>query len=194
MSFFRPLYDKVLKLSGTRHAPHALAAVSFAESSVFPIPPDVLLLPMCMARPGRAYVLALICTVSSVLGAFVGYAIGALLLETVGQWLMAAYGWQEKLVEFQQAFQEWGVAIILAKGLTPIPFKLVTLASGVAHLPFLPFMLACVVTRGARFFLVAALAKHCGVRVQPFVEKYLTWVMLALLAAIVLGFWLVVGH
>ncbi len=191
MRLIRSAYDWALRQSEKRSARWILFFVAFAESSVFPLPPDALLLPMCLARREQALRLAAICTLGSVLGGLLGYAIGALLFETVGQWVVDTYHLQAGFEKFQQGFNEWGVWIILAKGLTPIPYKLVTIASGVAHFPLLPFILASIATRGLRFFIVAALIMKFGAPIQVFVEKYLTWVALGLLAMIVFGFWLV---
>lgn len=194
MSLIRTAYDWSLRQSEKPSARWILFAVAFAESSVFPLPPDALLLPMCIARRNDALRLAAICTLGSVLGGLLGYAIGALLFETVGQWVVTTYHLQAGFEKFQQGFNEWGVWIILAKGLTPIPYKLVTIASGVAHFPLLQFFLASIATRGLRFFVVAALIKKYGAPIQVFVEKYLTWVALSLLAMIAFGFWLVLHH
>ena len=127
---FKSLYDRLIALAESRHAPYALAAVAFAESSVFPIPPDVLLAPMALAQPRRAWFYALICTIASVLGGMLGYAIGALLFDTVGQWLIHFYGYADRMASLKEAYAKWGALIILFKGLTPIPFKLVTIVSG----------------------------------------------------------------
>ncbi|MDD5586865.1 MAG: DedA family protein [Alphaproteobacteria bacterium] len=191
MSPIRSLYDWTIRQAEGPYAAWTLFAVAFAESSFFPIPPDVLLLPMALAKRERAFGYALICTVGSVLGALLGYTIGALLYDSVGQWIINTYHMQDAFQHFHDQFNEWGVWIILGKGLTPIPFKLVTIASGVAHLSFVPFVLACIATRGARFFLVAWLLRRFGEPIRTFVEKYLTWVTLALLVVIVLGFWFV---
>ncbi|MEJ0063104.1 MAG: YqaA family protein [Alphaproteobacteria bacterium] len=187
----RSLYDWVLRHAEKPHAEWFLFAIAFAESSFFPIPPDILLLPMCIARRDRAVRLALICTAGSVLGGLVGYGIGALLYDTVGQWIVTTYHLEAAFERFHQGFNEWGVWIILAKGLTPIPYKLVTIASGVAEFPLVPFILASIATRGLRFFAVALLVKKFGAPIQAFIEKYLTWVALGFLAVIALGFWLV---
>lgn len=193
MSVFRPLYDWTLRQAEGRHASAALFLVAFAESSFFPLPPDVMLLPMALARRDRAYRYALICTIGSVLGGLLGYAIGAFFFATLGQWIIDVYHLEEGFRRFHDQFNAWGVWIILAKGLTPIPFKLVTIASGVALLPLVPFTLASLATRGARFFLIAFLVRRFGAPIQVFVEKYLTWIALGVLAAIVFGFWLVLG-
>lgn len=191
MQIIRKIYDWTLRQARTPYAEWTLFGVSFAESSFFPLPPDVMLLPMCIADRAKALRFATVCTVASVLGGLMGYAIGALLYETAGKWIIETYHLQSAFDKFHDGFNEWGVWIILAKGLTPIPYKLVTIASGVAHFPLLAFVLASIVTRGARFFLVAWLVMKFGAPIQTFVEKYLNWVALGVLALIVLGFWLV---
>src|SRR6476661_9256140 len=131
-SLLRRLYDWCL---GAAHKPHAMwlmGAVSFAESSFFPVPPDVMLIPMALARPERAYVMAFWCTVTSVAGGILGYAIGALLYDSVGLWLIQLYGYGDKVEAFREAYAQWGAWIILLKGLTPIPYKIVTITSGFA--------------------------------------------------------------
>ncbi|MBC9032416.1 DedA family protein [Sphingomonas sp. JC676] len=185
---FRALYDWVLRMAHHRHALRALAAVSFAESSFFPIPPDAMVVPMVIARRDQAYLIATVCTVASVLGAMLGYAIGYFLLESVGQWLIQLYHMQDKIGQFQTMYGEYGAAIILLKGLTPIPFKLVTIASGVAHFNFPLFVILCTITRGARFFIIAALLKRFGEPVQAFIEKRLNLFAWLFLALIVGGF------
>ena len=181
---FRALYDWVLRMAHHRHALRSLAVVSFAESSFFPIPPDVMMVPMVLARRDQAYLIAAICTVSSVIGGMFGYAIGYYLLESIGQWVINLYHMQDKIGQFQAMYGEYGAAIILLKGLTPIPFKLVTIASGIAHFNFPLFVLLASITRGARFFIIAALLKRFGEPVQAFIEKRLNlfaWLFLALL-------------
>lgn len=191
MSPARSLYNWTLRQAEGPYASFVLFAVAFAESSFFPIPPDVLLLPMALACRDKAWRYALICTAGSICGAFLGYAIGAFLYDTVGQWIIATYHLQDAFQRFHDEFNRWGVAIILAKGLTPIPFKLITIASGVAKLPLVPFTLACIATRAARFYLVAGLVRKFGEPIRTFVEKYLNWVALGILALIVFGFWLI---
>jgi membrane protein YqaA with SNARE-associated domain len=190
---FRRFYDYLIRQTEGPNASIFLAIIAFAESSFFPIPPDIMLLPMALAQRAKAYRYALICTVSSVIGGLLGYSIGAFFIDTAGQWIIAAYHLETAFQHFHDQFNEWGVWIILAKGLTPIPFKLVTIASGVAHLNLVAFLLAAIATRGVRFYLVAFLAKRFGEPIRAFVEKYLTWVMLGLLVIIVFGFWLVLG-
>ena len=169
----RKLYDWVMNLAGSRHAPTALCAVSFAESSFFPIPPDVMLAPMVLARPERAYFYAFLCTISSVVGGCLGYFIG-FHLGDLGHWLLALLGHADGEESFRHWFDKWGLWVILIKGLTPIPYKLVTIASGLAHFSFVTFLWASVVTRGARFFLTATLIKYFGPAVREEVEKRLT--------------------
>ena len=168
----RNMYDWVMNLAGSRHAPVMLCGVSFAESSFFPIPPDVMLAPMVLARPEKAYLYATICTAASVLGGMFGYFIGYH-LGPVGLWLLTLMGHADGQVAFEKWFADWGLWVILIKGLTPIPYKLVTIASGLAHFSFFTFIWASVVTRGARFFLAATLIKYFGPAVREEIEKRL---------------------
>jgi membrane protein YqaA with SNARE-associated domain len=182
------LYDGAIRLSKGKHALPALAAVSFAESSFFPVPPDVILVPMALANPEKARLYALVCTIASVLGGMLGYAIGALLYDTVGHWLISAYGYGEGVEAFREAYAKWGAWIILIKGLTPIPYKIVTIASGFAGYNFLAFIVLSTITRGARFFLEAELLRIYGEPIRGFIEERLTLVTTGFLAAIVGGF------
>ena len=184
----RPLYDKVIALSASRYALPALATISFAESSFFPVPPDVLLVPMALARPERARLYALVCTIASVLGGLAGYAIGALLYDTLGRWLISIYGYGEGIEAFRQAYATWGAWIILIKGLTPIPYKIVTIASGFAGYDLLAFTVLSLITRGARFFLTAELLRIYGEPIRGFIEERLTLVASSFLALVVGGF------
>ena len=168
----RKLYDWVLRLAAGRHATASLAAVSFAESSFFPVPPDVMLAPMVFAKPEKAYWYAFVCSASSVAGAIVGYAIGYF-LTPVGEAILSLTGNEGGLVQMKEWYDRYGAWVILGKGLTPIPFKLVTIASGVLQYAFLPFLIACVITRAGRFFIVAALIKKFGPQIQPVIEKRL---------------------
>ncbi len=149
---FRRLYDWTISLSSRPSAPYALGAVSFAESSFFPIPPDAVLAPMALAKPSGAYNYALICTIGSVLGGLLGYMIGALFMDTVGDWLIALYGGRERIDGLIALYREWGALLILIKGLTPIPYKFVTIASGMAGYDLFWFVVLSVITRGARFY------------------------------------------
>ncbi|MGH6792852.1 MAG: YqaA family protein [Methyloceanibacter sp.] len=186
----RDLYDKVIKLSESKQALPTLAAVSFAESSFFPIPPDVILVPMCLAQPQKARLFALVCTIASVLGGVLGYFIGAFLYDTLGQWLISLYGYGDSVEAFREAYAKWGAWIILIKGMTPIPYKIVTIASGFAGYDFFMFVLLSLITRGARFFLVAELLRIYGDPIREFIEKRLTLVLTGFLAAIVGGFFI----
>lgn len=182
----RRLYDWLMALAASRHAPLWLALVSFVESSFFPAPPDLMLGPMVLAKPEHAWRNAAICTVASVAGGVLGYAIGYF-LQPVGLWIMTITGHAGGLAAFQAWFAEWGIWVILIKGLTPIPYKLVTIASGMAQFNFGVFVAASVVTRGCRFFLVAGLLKAFGPPIQAFVEKRLTLVTSLVVALIVIG-------
>jgi membrane protein YqaA with SNARE-associated domain len=184
----RRLYDWTLSLAARRDADWVLAGVSFAESSFFPIPPDAMMVPMVLARPDRAWRIAALATMASVVGGLLGYAIGYYLLETVGAWIIDLYGLTDKVGEFQAAYAHWGLWIILIKGLTPIPYKLVTIASGIAHFSLPLFVLASVLTRALRFFIVAALLKIYGPPIRTFIEARLTLVTSVFGILIVLGF------
>ncbi|MDI1282679.1 MAG: membrane protein YqaA with SNARE-associated domain [Brevundimonas sp.] len=168
----RKMYDWVFALARSRHATPALAVVSFAESSFFPIPPDVMLCPMILARPERAYFYAGVCTAASVLGGILGYAIGYF-LNDVGLWVLNLMGHGDGLEHFRSWFADWGLWVILIKGLTPIPYKLVTIASGLAAFSFPVFIAASVVTRGGRFFFEAWILKKFGPAMLAVVEKRL---------------------
>jgi len=183
----RALYAWTMRNAEGPHAWRALALVSFAESSFFPIPPDLMLLPMVLARPKMAFKLAAWCTLWSVLGGIVGYAIGALLFDSVGQWLVRLYHLQDGMADFQTWYAKNGAWVILLKGLTPIPYKLVTITSGFAHFNLVLFILLSVITRGARFGVLSGLLYWKGEAIRPFIEKYLEWVLLGFLAIIVAG-------
>ena len=181
---FGALYNWVIRLAGGKHAEPALFAISLAESSFFPIPPDVMLAPMCFARPERAYRYALVCTLASVLGGAFGYALGYFLRE----WLLTFEMFQQQLEGFQGQFDQWGLWVILVKGATPIPYKLVTIASGLALFSFPIFIAASVVTRGFRFFLVAWLFKTFGPTLAPVIEKRIGLFMLLFVVILIGGF------
>ncbi len=185
---FRRLYDWMMRLAGHRRALPALAAISFAESSFFPIPPDVMLVPMVIAQRSKAFLIAGVCTLASVIGGLFGYAIGFFLFETIGAWVISVYHLEGAMQTFRDEFAQYGTWIILVKGLTPIPYKLVTIASGVAQFDLFTFIWASIVTRGARFFLVAALLWKFGEPIRAFIEKRLELVTWVFLAALVGGF------
>ena len=184
----RSLYDLVIRLAAHPRAIPALGVVSFLESSVFPIPPYVMLIPMVLANRAKAFTIAAVCTVASVLGGMLGYAIGYYLFETLGEWVVRTYHMENGLAAFRAGFEKWGIWIILIKGLTPIPYKLVTIASGAAHFDLFTFVWASIVTRGARFFLVAALLWKFGEPIRTFVEKRLTLLTWLFLIALIGGF------
>jgi membrane protein YqaA with SNARE-associated domain len=184
----RRLYDWTIRLSASPHAPWALAGVSFLESSIFPVPPDALLIPMCLADRRRCWIYALSCTIASVIGGIFGYAIGYFLMDTLGAWIIDVYGYGAQVDVFQEKYQQWGLWIILIKGLTPIPYKLITIASGAAHFDPLVFVLASIVTRGARFFIVAALLWQFGPPIRAFVEERLVLITWVFMIALVGGF------
>ena len=187
---FKRLYHWTLTLSESVHAPYALALIAFAESSFFPVPPDVILVPMSLARPNRALFYAMICTLASVLGGMLGYAIGAWLYDTLGLWLIDLYGYGARVAALRSLYAEWGWLVILLKGLTPIPFKLVTIVSGVLGYNFPLFVLLAMITRGARFFLLAGLLTYFGAPVKALLERHFATFMLLLVAIVIAGFWI----
>ncbi|MGO8801047.1 MAG: YqaA family protein [Roseiarcus sp.] len=187
---FQRLYQRLLSLSGSKQAPWALAAVAFAESSFFPIPPDVILVPMSLANPRRALRYAAIATVASVLGGAVGYGIGALLFDTVGQRLVDFYGYADKMAALKQTYAQWGALVILVKGLTPIPYKLVTIVSGLLGYNFAIFVLLSIVTRGARFFLLAGALNWFGDPLRVALERHFALFLALMATTIVAGFWI----
>ncbi len=182
----RATYDWTLRRAESPYALWVLALVSFVESSVFPIPPDVLLIPMVLARPQRAWLIAGVCTLASVAGGFAGYAIGLFLYEAVGQPVLAFYGYLDRFTDFQAMYNEWGAWIVAGAGVTPFPYKVITIASGVTALDPWVFGIASVLSRGLRFFLVAALLWKWGDPMRAFIER-----RLGLL--VTLGFLLLLG-
>jgi membrane protein YqaA with SNARE-associated domain len=176
----RRLYDWCLAAAGKPHAAWIMGAVSFVESSFFPLPPDLMLIPLCLARRDKAYFYAALCTVTSVAGGLLGYFIGAALYDTVGHWLIQLYGYGDKVEAFREAYAQWGAWIILLKGLTPIPYKIVTITSGFAGYNILLFVLLSIVARGMRFFALAFLLRRYGPQAREMLEKRL-------------GFWVTVG-
>ncbi|UPK27750.1 YqaA family protein [Bradyrhizobium sp. 195] len=187
-AMLKRIYDWCIDAAHKPYALWIMGVVSFAESSFFPVPPDVMLIPMSLARPQRAWVYAMVCTVTSVLGGVVGYAIGALLFDSVGQWLIQVYGLGGKVEAFRASYAEWGAVIILLKGLTPIPYKLVTITSGFAGYNIVLFVLCSIVARGGRFFIVAILLNRYGDWIRVKIEKHLGLVVAVGAALLVLGF------
>ncbi len=185
----RKLYYWTLHWAGTRFAIPALCVISFAEASFFPVPPDALLLPMCFSKPKRWAVYAFWCSLFSVLGAIAGWMIGLYLWHLVsGIFFQYIPGFTPaKFDKMAALYQEYGFWIVLVKGLTPIPFKLITISAGACQVPLVPLIIASIISRGARFFLLAGLVRLFGDAARPFIEKYLTWVLLACFAALILG-------
>src|SRR5579871_5444142 len=167
------LYARALDIAAGPNALYALLAVSFAESSFFPIPPDVLLIPMILARPRQAFRLAALCTLASVAGGLLGYAIGYFLFDAIGRPILEYNHAMASYEALKAGFDRWGVWIIIIKGMTPIPYKLVTIASGVAHFDLAAFIGASIVSRSMRFFLVAALLWWFGDAARIFIERRL---------------------
>jgi len=186
----RGLYNWMMSMAGHKHADKILGAVSFAESSFFPLPPDIMLAPMVIQRPDQVWRLATICTLASVLGALLGYGIGYA-MAPLGLKILQFFGYDKGLDAFQSMIDQYGVYVILAKGLTPIPFKLVTIASGIGHMNLLAFVLSCAVTRGVRFFAVAYMCHKFGPEITKMMEKRLYLTSSILLALLVLGFVLI---
>ena len=188
----RRLYDWCVDAAGKPYAAWVLGAVSFAESSFFPVPPDIMLIPMALARPDRAWFFATICTLTSVAGGLLGYFIGAVLYDTIGLWLIHLYGYGDKVEAFREAYAQYGSLIILLKGLTPIPYKIVTITSGFAGYNIGLFVVLSIITRGLRFFIEAFLLNRYGARARSMIEERLgLWAGLAAVALVV-GFIVVV--
>jgi membrane protein YqaA with SNARE-associated domain len=177
----RRLYDWCVAAADKPHATWLMGLVSFVESSFFPIPPDAMLIPMSLARPDRAWFFATVCTIASVAGGVLGYAIGALLYDSLGLWVIKLYGLGGKAEAFREAYAYWGTWIILIKGLTPIPYKLVTIVSGFAGYNFIAFVLLSFVARGLRFYALAFLLNRYGAQARAIIEDRLEfWATLAL--------------
>lgn len=183
----RGVYNSILRLAAGPRAEVGLFVVSFTESSFFPIPPDVMLAPMCLTRPERAWRYAFVCTLASVLGALLGYAIGYLLFESVGSFIISLFGYAGKEEALRASYAQYGAYVIFLKGLTPIPFKLVTIVSGAMEFSLPIFLAACALTRGARFFLVAWLFKTFGPTLAPVIERRIGLVSLALVVLLIGG-------
>jgi membrane protein YqaA with SNARE-associated domain len=176
----RRVYDWCLAAADKPYATWLMGFVSFVESSFFPIPPDTMLIPMSLARPDKAYFYATMCTLTSVAGGVLGYLIGAVLYDSIGLWLIQLYGYGDKVEAFRESYAAWGGWIILIKGITPIPYKIVTIASGFAGYSLLMFVLLSLVARGMRFYLLAFLLHRYGPKARSIIEERL-------------GFWVTVG-
>ncbi len=184
----RRLYDWTMGLAAHRHATAWIAVIAFLESSIFPIPPDILLIPMVLAAPTRAFRLVAIVTAASVLGGIAGYAIGIFLFETIGRAILDFYGYFDKFTKFQEWYTEWGGWIVFAGGFSPIPYKVITIASGTVQLDFWTFTIVSIISRGARFLLVAALLWKFGAPIRAFIERWLGPLTLLFVVLLVAGF------
>jgi membrane protein YqaA with SNARE-associated domain len=169
----RRTYDWCIDAADKPHALWLMGVISFAESSVFPIPPDTMLIPMSLARPNKAWTYATVCTLTSVAGGVLGYIIGAYLYDTVGHWLIQLYGYGNKVEAFREAYARWGTLIILLKGVTPIPYKIVTITSGFAGYNIWLFIVFSFIARGTRFYLTAFLLNRYGVQARAIIEERL---------------------
>lgn len=187
-AMLRALYDWTMRLAGRRHATTALAFVSFVESSVFPIPPDILLIPMVLADRAKAWRLAFVCTTASVIGGLAGYALGALVYETVAEPILRFYGYLDKFDQFAKTYNSWGAWAVLLAGITPFPFKVITIASGATKLPLIVFVVASIIARAIRFFSVAGLLYVFGPPIRSFIEERLGLVFTVFMALLIGGF------
>ena len=184
----RTLYDRVLELSSRRHAVLFLALIAFVESSVFPIPPDVMLIPMVLALRQRAWWFAAVCTTASVAGGLGGYAVGAVLFDSIGTRILEFYGYSQAFSDFVTRYNRHGAWIVFFAGVTPFPYKVITIASGVASLDLVTFTSASLVARGLRFFLIAALLYYLGPSIRALIEQRLGLVLTAFCVVLIMGF------
>ncbi len=182
----RRMYDWCVAAAYKPFAAWIMGIVSFVESSFFPVPPDVMLIPMSLARPEKAYSYAFLCTWTSVAGGILGYAIGAILYDSVGTWLISLYGYGDKVEAFREAYAQYGMWIILLKGLTPIPYKIVTITSGFAGYDILLFIVFSLITRAGRFYMLAFLLHRYGAKAREIIEERLGfWVTIGAIAMVV---------
>lgn len=187
----RRIYDWTLRMADHPQALWVLAVVAFVESSVFPIPPDVLMIPMILARPSRAWLIALVALTASVLGGLLGYAIGALAFEQIGQPILESLGKAEPMAEFSERFNDMGFWAVLTAGITPFPYKVITIMSGWTGMPLATFIATSILARGLRFFIVAGLLWKFGAPVRDFIEKRLGLVTIAFVVLLFGGFYLI---
>ncbi len=187
----RRLYDWTIRLAESPHALWALAVVAFAESSVFPIPPDVIMIPMIIARPNRAFLIAGVALAASVSGGVAGYLIGWGLFESVGRPVLEFYHMADKFEVFKTAYNDWGAWAVLIAGVTPFPYKVITILSGATGLNFTVFMVASVAARGLRFFIVAALLWKFGAPIRDFIERRLGLMFILFVVLLLGGFYVV---
>lgn len=184
----RRLYDWVMNAATHRRAPAVLFGVSFAESSFFPIPPDVMLIPMILAQRAKARAFAAIATLGSVIGGMFGYAIGYFVFETIGVPILNFYGLNDAFQDFAARYNDWGAWIVFIAGVTPFPYKVITIASGATQLNIVVFMIASVLARGLRFFVVAALLYWFGPPIRDFIERWLSLLAIVFVVLLVGGF------
>ena len=184
----RALYDWTIRQAQTPYALWTLAVISFAESSFFPIPPDILLIPMIIAQPTKAFLFAGVCTFASVLGGCAGYVIGALLYDSLGIPVLDFYGYADKFAEFQSLYNEHGAWVVFGAGITPFPYKVITIASGVTGLDIMTFSVASLLARGIRFFVIAGLLWYWGEPISRFIERNLGWLSIVFFVLLVGGF------
>ncbi|MBE6448508.1 MAG: DedA family protein [Alphaproteobacteria bacterium] len=186
--FVRLVYDWMLDMSASPYAMWFLALVAFAESSFFPIPPDIMLIPMVLAMPAKAWRIAAIATISSVVGGYFGYSIGVFFFDLIAKPILSFYGYMQQFDVFKEYYHQWGAWIVFGAGITPFPYKVITIASGVVHLDLITFTVASVVARGMRFYLVAWLLKKYGAPMKEFIEKHLGILSVLFLLLLIGGF------
>ena len=188
--FVRKIYDWVINLSANRHASFWLFVIAFVESSFFPIPPDIMLIPMILALPKKAWHFAFIATMGSVIGSYLGYAIGSLCFDLIAVPILDFYGVMDKFNEFKELYHQYGAWIVFGAGITPFPYKIITIASGVVHLNLAVFTVASIIARGLRFYLIAWLLYKFGEPMKAFIEKNLGWLSVLFLVLLIGGFML----
>ncbi len=186
--FVRLVYDWMLDMSASPYAMWFLALVAFAESSFFPIPPDIMLIPMVLAMPAKAWRIAAIATISSVVGGYFGYSIGVFFFDLIAKPILSFYGYMQQFDVFKEYYHQWGAWIVFGAGITPFPYKVITIASGVVHLDLITFTVASVIARGMRFYLVAWLLKKYGAPMKIFIEKHLGMLSILFLILLIGGF------
>ena len=184
----RRIYDTVINLSAERNAAFWLFVVSFVESSFFPIPPDIMLIPMILATPKKAWKLAGICTLASVLGAYLGYVIGFYFFQLIAEPILNFYGYMDKFLSFKNLYNQYGAWFVFGAGITPFPYKIITILSGVVHLNLAVFTISSIIARGLRFYLIAWLLFAYGEKMKKFIEKNLGWLSCLFLALLIGGF------
>lgn len=184
----RKIYDTTLDLAARKNAIWWLFAISFIESSFFPIPPDIMIIPMVLAMPKNAYRIAGVATLASVLGGYLGYSIGIFGYEVIAKPLLEFYGYMAQFEKFENYYQEYGAWIVFGAGITPFPYKIITIASGVVHLNLAVFTVASILARGFRFYIIAVLLKHFGEPMKVFIEKNLNLLSILFLLLLIGGF------